>query len=215
MTVVADRRAVLGAVLAAGAAWLSAPARATIPSPRDGRVVALAQRIAGLLREREANEGALGAAADRFALPPTPAELVVTYRGPLGPLKVEVEADWIRDQLANLSPRSKQGRKLRRLLRIHEQHYARMYADREASGLGALIRERERIERELEAAATEARGLEGHSAAHTALQAAALISTRDGLRDAPHGHPGPRGGRRRGVGSPDCASAKGGFRAAL
>jgi hypothetical protein len=79
----------------------------------------------------------------------------------------------------------KHGRKLRRLLRIHEQHYARMYADREASGLGALIRERERIERELEAAATEARGLEGHSAAHTALQAAALISTRDGSGTRP------------------------------
>ena len=57
---------------------------------------------------REANERALRAAAARFDLPPTPAELVVTYRGPLGPLKVEVEADWIRDEFADISPGSRQ-----------------------------------------------------------------------------------------------------------
>ena len=45
MTVDVNRRAVVGAVLAAGAASLSAPARASIPSPCDGRALALAQRI--------------------------------------------------------------------------------------------------------------------------------------------------------------------------
>jgi hypothetical protein len=94
MTVHADRRAVLGVVLAAGAC-LSASARAAVLSPRDGRVVALAQFIAGLLGERDANERALKAAAAAFDLPPTPRELMMTYRGPLGPIKVEVDPDWI------------------------------------------------------------------------------------------------------------------------
>jgi hypothetical protein len=185
MTVAPDRRAVLGAVLAAGAACLSGPARAAIPSPRDDRVAALAQRIADLLREREANERALEAAAARFDLPPTPAELVVTYRGPLGPLKVEVEADWIRDRLPNHSPLSPRGRKLRRLLRLHDDHYARVWADREASGIGSLIEERRRIKDELEALATEACSLGGSSPAHVALQAAALLVSGAGVRDVP------------------------------
>jgi hypothetical protein len=69
-----------------------------------GRVAAIAKRIGYLILQREANQNALTAAAAGFDLPPTPPELMVTYRGPLGPLKVEVEADWIRDMLADVSP---------------------------------------------------------------------------------------------------------------
>ena len=57
MTVDVNRRAVVGAVLAAGAASLSAPARAAIPSPCDGRALALAQCIAGLLRSVRPTRG--------------------------------------------------------------------------------------------------------------------------------------------------------------
>jgi hypothetical protein len=145
----------------------------------------LAQCIAGLVREREANERALEATAPHFDLPPTPPELMVTYRGALGPLKVEVDADWIREMLPDFSPLSKQGRKLRRLLRIHEQHYARVWAAREASGIGPLIDERERIERDLKAAAEDVCDIEGSGAAHAALQAATLPVKGDGVRDVP------------------------------
>ena len=47
------------------------------------------------------------------------------------------------------SPNSGRGRKLRRLLRLHEEHDERIYAEREASGMGPLIDERKRIEREM------------------------------------------------------------------
>jgi hypothetical protein len=165
---------------------LSTSARASASaSSGDGRVVALAQRIASLLREREANERASEAAASTFDLPETPAELMMTYRGPLGPLKVEVDPDWIRDVLPDFSPFSRRGRKLRRLLRIHERHYARMWADREASGIGPLIEERRRIKDEIEALATEACSLGGSSWALAALQAAALSCQADGVRDVP------------------------------
>lgn len=118
-------------------------------------------------------------------MPPTPAELMVTYRGPLGPLKVEVEADWIRDMLADVSPRSRRGRRLRKLLRLHDAHYSALWAAREASGIGPLIDERERIKRDLEAAAEEVCDLEGHGAAYLALQAAKLLVAGDGVRDVP------------------------------
>jgi hypothetical protein len=39
----------------------------------------------------QANKEALEAASARFPLPPPPAELTVTYRGPFGPLKIEVD----------------------------------------------------------------------------------------------------------------------------
>jgi hypothetical protein len=185
MNTLADRRAVLGAVLA-GAAGLSSPARAAVSaSSPDRRIRALAKRIGELVLQREAKRKALDAAASTFDLSPTPRELVVTYRGPLGSIEVEVDSEWIRDQLPSYSPLSRRGRKLRRLLRIHEQHYARMFADREASGIGALIREREQIERELKAAAEEVCDLEGQGAAHLALQAATLLVKGDGVRDVP------------------------------
>ncbi len=184
MTTVPDRRAVLGAVLA-GAAGLSTPCLATTSSPRDGGVAAIAKRIGYLVLQREANQRALTAAAGGFDLPPTPAELMVTYRGPLGPLKVEVEADWICDELADVSPRSRRGRRLRKLLRLHEAHSSALWAVREASGIGALIDKRERIERELEAAAEDVCDIEGSGAAHIALQAATLLVKGDGVRDVP------------------------------
>jgi hypothetical protein len=136
---------------------------------------AIAKRIGGLVLEREANQKALEAAVATFDLPPTPRELVVTYRGPFGSMLVEVDPDWLREMIPGLSPRSRRGRQLRRLLRIHEEHYARMWADREASGMGPLIREREQIERDLKAAADEVCDLEGSGAAHVALQAATLL----------------------------------------
>ena len=56
---------------------------------------------------------------------------------------------------------ARRGRRLRTLLRLHEEHYARLSADREALGVGPLIDEQNRIERELEAAAKEACSLVG------------------------------------------------------
>jgi hypothetical protein len=50
-----------------------------------------------------------------------------------------------------------------------------LWADREASDVGRLIGEQNRIERELEAAAKEACSLVGHSVGHITLQAASLM----------------------------------------
>jgi hypothetical protein len=140
----------------------------------------IAQRIAGLLREHEANKTALRTAGQRFNPPPTPSELSVTYRGLFGPMGVDVDADWIRDLLPNFSPRSRRGRKLRRLLRIHEAHYARLWADREASGMGAAVEVRERVSEALTASANAALDLGGHSIADVALPAAALLAVKLG-----------------------------------
>src|SRR5271170_1217716 len=85
----------------------------------------------------------------RFKPPQTPA-LTVTHRGLFGPLEVDVDPDWIREMLPEFSPRSRRGRRLRTLLRLHEEHYARLSADREALGVGPPIDEKNRIERELE-----------------------------------------------------------------
>ena len=86
------------------------------------RRIAISRRIATLLREREANKEALEAASARFSLPPEPAELKATYRGAFGPLKIEVDPEWIREMLPDCSPRSRRGRRLRKLLRLHEEH---------------------------------------------------------------------------------------------
>jgi hypothetical protein len=76
---------------------------------------AIAQRIAGLLREREANQKAMRAASARFNPPATPAP-TVTYRGPFGPIEIDVDGDWIRELLPDFSPRSRRGKRLRKLL---------------------------------------------------------------------------------------------------
>lgn len=181
MNATTNRRAILGAVFAAGAG-LSGPARAAIPI--DGRATALARRITGLLHERDANEKAVGAALSGFRLPPTPPELMMRYRGPLGDLKIEADGEWLRDLIPHSSPLSRRGRRLRRLLRIHEDFYARVNADRKALA-GPLFAERRRIERELEAAAAEVCDLEGSGAGHAALQAATRLVRADGVRDVP------------------------------
>jgi hypothetical protein len=62
----------------------------------------------------------------------------------------------LREIIPDLSPRSRRGRRLRKLLRLHEEHYARVSVDREASGMGVLVSEKNRIDGEQEAAATEA-----------------------------------------------------------
>jgi hypothetical protein len=80
----------------------------------------------------------------------------------------------------NFSPRSRRGRRLRRLLRIHDDHYARVWADREASGVAAAVDERRRIEEDLQAAARGAFDQGGHSVADVALQAAALLAVKLG-----------------------------------
>lgn len=95
--------------------------------------------------QREANAQAVK--VSRFALPETPTELTAVYRGPFGPVRVEVDPEWLREMIPTFSPRSRRGRQLQRLLRLHEERYTRAYAAREASGLGAVIRERERIDR--------------------------------------------------------------------
>jgi hypothetical protein len=141
---------------------------------------AITKRIAALLSEHEANKKALRAASARFKLPRTPPELSVTYRGLFGPIGVDVDPDWIRDLLPSFSPRSRRGRKLRRLLRIHETHYARVWADREASGVAAAVEDKRRIEEDLQSTAEGAFDREGHSVADIALQAAALIAVKLG-----------------------------------
>jgi hypothetical protein len=157
------------APLPVAAATVSGMSRATI-----------AQRIAALLREHQANKTALRAASKRFNPPATPPELSVTYRGLFGPIGVDVDPDWIRELLPDFSPRSRRGRKLRRLLRIHEAHYARVWADREASGVGAAVDAKQRIEEDLQSAAQAALTREGSSVADVALQAAALLAVKLG-----------------------------------
>jgi hypothetical protein len=130
--------------------------------------------------EAEANKAASRAAAKRFNPPPTPPELSVTYRGLFGPIGVDVDPEWIRDLLPNFSPRSRRGRKLRRLLGLHEAHYARLWADRDASGMGAPVEAQERVSEALTASAKEALDRGGHSVADVALQAAALLAVKLG-----------------------------------
>jgi hypothetical protein len=148
------------------------------------RRITISRRIATLLREREANKEALEAASARFPLSPTPAELTLTYRGPFGPLKIEVDPEWIREMLPDCSPRSRRGRRLRKLLRLHEEHNALIWAGRQMSGVGPLVEERKRIEEELEAVAKEARALDASRAvsgpANAALRAAALLAVKLG-----------------------------------
>jgi hypothetical protein len=139
---------------------------------------ALAQRIASLLSEREANRKAMRATDVGFNPPPAPAALTMTYRGPLGTIEIDADPEWLRELLPEFSPRSRRGRRIRKLLRLSEEHHAAMWAEREASGLGDLVRERDRIEGELEAAAKEACSLGGHSVADVALQAASLLAVK-------------------------------------
>jgi hypothetical protein len=82
--------------------------------------------------------------------------------------------------LPNFSPRSRRGRKLRRLLRIHEAHYARVWADHEASGVAAAAAAKRRIEEDLQSAANAALDQGGGSIADVALQAAALLAVKLG-----------------------------------
>ena len=131
-----------------------------------------------MLGERNANQKALRTARARFNPPPTPAELTVTYRGPFGPIEVDVDGEELREMLSDFSPRSRRGRRLRRLLHIYDNHRTRVWADREASGLAAAMEERNRIHGELEAAAKAACGLGGLGVADVALQAATLIAAK-------------------------------------
>jgi hypothetical protein len=144
------------------------------------RRITISRRIATLLREREANKEALEAASARSSLPPEPAELKVTYRGPFAPLKIDVDPEWIREMLPDCSPRSRRGRRLRELLRLHEEHNALIWACRQISGIGPLVEERKRIEEELEAVAKEARTLDASGPANAALRAAALLAVKLG-----------------------------------
>ena len=80
----------------------------------------------------------------------------MTSRGPFGPIQVDIDPEWLRELLTEFSPLSRRGRRLRKLLRLHDEHYAALWADREASGVGPLIDEQNRIEREPEAASKEA-----------------------------------------------------------
>jgi hypothetical protein len=58
----------------------------------------IAQRIAALLREREANNRALKTASERFIAPPAP-ELTMTYRGPLGSIDLDGDDEWLREKV--------------------------------------------------------------------------------------------------------------------
>ena len=102
----------------------------------------------------------------------------MTYRGPLGPIEIDADPDWLRELLPDFSPRSRRGRRIRRLLRLYDEHHARMWAERETSGVGALVRERDRIDGELAAAAKEACSIGGYSVPDVALQAASLLAVK-------------------------------------
>jgi hypothetical protein len=78
--------------------------------------------------------------------------------------------------LPESSPRSRRGRRLRKLLRLYDEHYAALWADREPSGVGPLVDEQKRIENELEGTSKEACRLGGHSVGHIALPAAPLLA---------------------------------------
>jgi hypothetical protein len=127
---------------------------------RGLKILAIAQRIAALLREREANRKAIEVAASTFDLPPTPAELSVTYRGPFGPIQVDVDPEWLREIIPDLSPRSRRGRRLRKLLRLPRRTLCSYLGRSRSSGVGALVGEKNRIDGELEAAARDACSLE-------------------------------------------------------
>ena len=148
------------------------------------RRITISRRIATLLREREESREALRAASARSSLPPEPAELKVTYRGPFGPLKIDVDPEWIREMLPDCSPLSRRGRRLRKLLRLHEEHNRLIWVNRQMSGVGSLADEGKRIEDELEAVAKEARTLDASRSvsgpANAALRAAALLAVKLG-----------------------------------
>ena len=162
------------------------------------RRITISRRIATLLREREESREALRAASARSSLPPEPAELKVTYRGPFGPLKIDVDPEWIRERLPELAG-SRRGRRLRKLLRLHEEHNALIWAGRQISGVGPLVEEKRRIEDELEAVAKEVRTLDASRSvsgpANAALRAAALLAVKLGgiLRPQGGGFGGPAG----------------------
>jgi hypothetical protein len=106
---------------------------------------------------------------------------MVTYRGPFGPLKIEVDADWILEMLPNCSPRSRRARRLRKLLRLREEHNTLISFDRQMiSGIGPLAEEGKRMEEELEAVAKEVCSLDSSRPANAALQAAALLAVKLG-----------------------------------
>ena len=103
------------------------------------------------------------------------------------------------------SPRSRRGRQLRKLLRLHDEDNALIWAGRQISGIGPLIEERKRIEEELEAVAKEARTLDASGPASAALRAAALLAVKLGAfyehKEAPAVMQAAAQGRRRGLGS--------------
>jgi hypothetical protein len=143
---------------------------------------ALVRRIATLLRERKANQKAMLAAEARFNPPAAPAELTVIYYGALGAIEIDVDPDLIREQLPNVSPRSRRRRRLRQLLRMHEEHFARVWADREASGVAMAQDELQRIADGLRNVAKVALASRRRDAAGVALQAAALLAAELGRR---------------------------------
>ena len=128
------------------------------------RRITISRRISTLLLEREANKEALRAASARSSLPPEPAELKVTYRGAFGPLKIDVDPEWIREMLPDCSP-------------ALPTRPATPQAPAPARG---LVEERKRIVEELEAVAKEARALDASGPYNAALRAAALLAVKLG-----------------------------------
>jgi len=115
-----------------------------------------------------------------------------------------VDGDWIRELLPDCSSASRRSRRLRKLLRLRDEHYARVWAARKASGVGPLHDEQKRTEDDLEAAAKEACSLGGYSVPDVALQAASLLTVKlklvPRLQSRASGPPGVAESRRRAVG---------------
>jgi hypothetical protein len=130
------------------------PPPMAIPPVNPSASQKLSDPQAGPTRGRLSGVTAMG--ASRFQHRAAPPELTVTYRGPLGPIEVDAEGDWIRDVLAGLPPHSRKARRPRRLLQTSEAHWERVWADREASGFAAAHAHYEALEGDLRATAAAA-----------------------------------------------------------
>jgi hypothetical protein len=116
---------------------------------------ALARRLAALLAEREEAREALRIADARFTAP-VPSAIPLRFRGPFGSIVLELDDDYLREQLPRYSPNSPKGRRLRRLLRAHDKAKACFEADCAASGYAAAQAALKSLEADLGAACADA-----------------------------------------------------------
>lgn len=156
------------------------------PAARNADPAGLAQCIAALLGEREEAAKSVRAAGRRFDAVPLPPPLTLRFSGPFGALSIEVEPDYLREQLPRYSPSSSRGRRLRRLLGNYDKHRARLWAARETSGFAAAWEAAKRVHDGMRQVTALVLAQEPHSNADVALRAAALLACE--LTDRPGGY---------------------------